>query len=128
MELEHESTDYWKEIGVWIVIYIIILTVLSIFVLPYFFPFGMIAWFLVFIFGTYMLIMWHYENTAFVCPNCNYLFTTTLAKHTFSPNKFTEKYLKCPNCDKRVWCKGVLKKPVEHLIGTTLPQNKMKKK
>ncbi|MCG8485569.1 MAG: MerR family transcriptional regulator [Clostridia bacterium] len=52
------------------------------------------------------LVLWHSKTTAYICKQCdtkfNITFLTDLVSPQVPPNK---KYLKCPNCKKRVWAR-----------------------
>ncbi len=43
------------------------------------------------------------------CKNCGYKIVPTYQEALFSMHMGTTRYLKCPNCKKRTWCKKVLK-------------------
>ena len=44
------------------------------------------------------------------CKNCHHKFTPTYKEMMRSMNVLTTTHLKCPKCNKRTWCKKVLKK------------------
>lgn len=45
----------------------------------------------------------------FICEKCNHKFQTTPTKITLAPHIWTTRYLKCPECGKKSWCKKVNK-------------------
>ncbi len=47
---------------------------------------------------------------AYKCKNCGYEIVPTYSKALWAMHRGTTRYLKCPNCKKRTWCKKVLKK------------------
>ena len=47
---------------------------------------------------------------AYKCKNCGYEIVPTYKQALNAMHKGTTRYLKCPNCNKRTWCKKVLKK------------------
>lgn len=47
---------------------------------------------------------------AYKCKNCGYEIVPTYSEALWAMHRGTTRYLKCPNCQKRTWCKKVLKK------------------
>ena len=47
---------------------------------------------------------------AYKCKNCGYKIVPTYKKALMSMHIGTTRHLKCPKCNKRTWCKKVLKK------------------
>ena len=47
---------------------------------------------------------------AYKCKNCGYEIVPTYSEALWAMHRGTTRYLKCPNCAKRTWCKKVLKK------------------
>ena len=47
---------------------------------------------------------------AYKCKNCGYEIVPTYTQALNAMHRGTTRYLKCPNCNKRTWCKKVLKK------------------
>ena len=47
---------------------------------------------------------------AYKCKNCRHEITPTYREALFAMHIGTTRYLKCPKCNKRTWCKKVLKK------------------
>ena len=47
---------------------------------------------------------------AYKCKNCGYEIVPTYAQVLNAMHRGTTRYLKCPKCNKRSWCKKVLKK------------------
>ena len=47
---------------------------------------------------------------AYKCKNCGYEIVPTYKQALNAMHMGTTRYLKCPNCNKRTWCKKVLKK------------------
>lgn len=52
---------------------------------------------------------------AYKCENCGHEFITTFSKALFAMHYGTTRYLKCPKCNKRTWCKKVLSKEKSNL-------------
>lgn len=47
---------------------------------------------------------------AYKCKNCGHEIVPTYSEALWAMHSGTTRYLKCPNCGKRTWCKKVLKK------------------
>ena len=47
---------------------------------------------------------------AYKCKNCGYEIVPTYKQALNAMHRGTTRYLKCPNCGKRTWCKKVIKK------------------
>ena len=47
---------------------------------------------------------------AYKCKNCGHEIIPTYTEALMAMHKGTTRYLKCPNCNKRTWCKKVVKK------------------
>lgn len=47
---------------------------------------------------------------AYKCKNCGHEIIPTYSEALWAMHRGTTRYLKCPNCKKRTWCKKVLKK------------------
>lgn len=47
---------------------------------------------------------------AYKCKNCGHEIVPTYSEALWAMHRGTTRYLKCPNCEKRTWCKKVLKK------------------
>lgn len=46
---------------------------------------------------------------AYQCKNCGHEIVPTYSQALWAMHRGTTRYLKCPNCNKRTWCKKVLK-------------------
>ena len=60
-------------------------------------------WLLIVVAGMALLVAWHAENFAYICPKCGAVFEISALKDFLGPNSITKKYLKCPKCKKRAW-------------------------
>ena len=47
---------------------------------------------------------------AYKCKNCGHEIVPTYSEALWAMHKGTTRYLKCPECNKRTWCKKVIKK------------------
>lgn len=50
------------------------------------------------------------DTEIYECAGCGEDFVPTLPAYFFAPHTFTRRYLKCPRCGKRCWCRGRIKK------------------
>src|SRR5674536_67710 len=64
-------------------------------------------WLLIVVAGMALLVAWHAENFAYICPKCGAVFEISGLKDFLGPNSITKKYLKCPKCKKRAWAETV---------------------
>ena len=47
---------------------------------------------------------------AYKCKNCGYEIVPTYSEALWAMHRGFTRYLKCPKCNKRTWCKKVIKK------------------
>lgn len=47
---------------------------------------------------------------AYKCKNCGYEIVPTYSEALWAMHKGTTRYLKCPKCNKKTWCKKIIKK------------------
>ena len=47
---------------------------------------------------------------AYKCKNCGYEIVPTYSEALWAMHRGTTRYLKCPNCYKKTWCKKIIKK------------------
>ena len=47
---------------------------------------------------------------AYKCKNCGYEIIPTYSEALWAMHRGTTRYLKCPKCNKRTWCKKIIKK------------------
>ena len=47
---------------------------------------------------------------SYKCKNCGFEIVPTYSQALWAMHRGTTRYLKCPNCKKRTWCKKILKK------------------
>ena len=53
-----------------------------------------------------------YKNGKYKCPNCGEKFVPSAVSYVFSAHFGTTRYLKCPKCNEKSWCKQVKKRDV----------------
>ena len=60
--------------------------------------------------GLYVAMWGDRKIGYFKCRNCNELFTPTFMQYTMGMHIVSTRYLKCPHCKTRTWCKKVMAK------------------
>ena len=64
----------------------------------------------VFCVGLYVAMWGDRKIGYFKCRNCNELFTPTFMQYTMGMHIASTRYLKCPHCKTRTWCRKVMTK------------------
>ena len=114
-ELEGKNKTIWR--AMWIIMIVSIVGLLAgLFAVAYFMPEG--VWQIVAILGicVVFLIPCFYALKlevsvgAYKCKNCSHEFVPTYTQALNAMHMGFTRYLKCPKCNKRTWCKKVLKK------------------
>jgi DNA-directed RNA polymerase subunit RPC12/RpoP len=114
-ELEKKDKTIWTTM--WVIMIVSIAALLaSIFVAAFLIPEG--PWQLVMILGATVVFLIPCFYTlklevsvgAYKCKNCGHEFVPTYKEALNAMHMGTTRYLKCPNCNQRTWCKKVLKK------------------
>ena len=60
--------------------------------------------------GLYVAMWGDRKIGYFKCKNCNELFTPTFMQYNMGMHLLSTRYLKCPHCKTRTWCKKVMTK------------------
>ena len=114
-ELEKKDKTIWTTM--WVIMIVSIAALLaSIFVAAFLIPEG--PWQLVMILGATVVFLipcfyalkLEVSVGAYKCKNCGHEFVPTYKEVLNAMHMGTTRYLKCPNCNQRTWCKKVLKK------------------
>ena len=114
-ELEKKSKTIWN--AMWAIMTVSIIGLLGGLVLvALFIPEG--PWMLVailslcvvFLIPCFYALKLEVSVGAYKCKNCGYEIVPTYKQALNAMHRGTTRYLKCPNCNKRSWCKKVLKK------------------
>lgn len=114
-ELEKKNKTIWT--SMWTIMGVSIIALISgIFIVRFFIPEGM--WQLIAIIGLCVLFLpscfyalkLEVSVGAYKCKNCGYDIVPTYKQALNAMHMGTTRYLKCPECGKRTWCKKVLKK------------------
>ena len=48
-----------------------------------------------------------YETGVYQCRNCGHIFKPTFKAYIWGSHSMTTRYLKCPKCDEKSWCKRI---------------------
>ena len=114
-ELEQKNKTIWS--SMWAIMIVSITALIAgIFISAFLIPEG--VWQLVTILGIciFFLIPCFYALKlevsvgAYKCKNCGHEIVPTYSEALWAMHRGTTRYLKCPKCNKRTWCKKVLKK------------------
>ena len=114
-ELEKKSKTIWN--AMWTIMTVSIIGLLGgLTLVAYFIPEG--PWMLVailslcvvFLIPCFYALKLEVSVGAYKCKNCGYEIVPTYKQALNAMHRGTTRYLKCPNCNKRTWCKKVLKK------------------
>ena len=89
----------WYRTTLILLVFIATLGFFSVLMLPDYWYF----WLLIVVAGMALLVAWHAENFAYICPKYGAVFEISGLKDFLGPNSITKKYLKCPKCKKRAW-------------------------
>ena len=114
-ELEKKNKTIWN--AMWTIMAVSIIGLLGgLAVIAFFMPEG--PWMLVailtlcviFLIPCFYAVKLEVSVGAYKCKNCGYEIVPTYKQAVNAMHRGTTRYLKCPNCNKRTWCKKVLKK------------------
>ena len=51
----------------------------------------------------------YFKNAEFICKKCNKQFKPTASKSILAIHTITRRYLRCPHCNQKSWCKATWK-------------------
>ena len=114
-ELEEKNKTIWS--SMWAIIIVSVTTLIAgMFVARFFIPEG--VWQLITVLGLCVLFLppcfyalkLEVSVGAYKCKNCGHEIVPTYTQALNAMHMGTTRYLKCPKCNKRTWCKKVLKK------------------
>ena len=113
-ELEKKSKTIWS--AMWTIMTVSIIALLaSLLIAAFLIPEGVwqfvtiIASCVVFLAPCLYALKLEISVGAYKCKSCGHEFVPTYREALSAMHKGTTRYLKCPNCGKRTWCKKVLK-------------------
>ena len=55
-----------------------------------------------------------HETGNYVCRNCGNTFKPTFGEYFLAPHSLTTRYLRCPKCQKKSWCKRITVKDISN--------------
>ena len=114
-EIEQKNKTIWS--AMWTIMIVSITALIaSIFIAAFVVPAG--PWQLVTILGACVLffipcfyaLKLEVSVGAYKCKNCGYEIVPTYKEALNAMHRGTTRYLKCPNCNQRTWCKKIVKK------------------
>ncbi len=114
-ELEKKNKTIWS--SMWAIMIVSITALIAgLFIAAFLIPEG--VWQLVTILGVcavflipcFYALKLEVSVGAYKCKNCGHEIVPTYKEALNAMHRGTTRYLKCPNCNKRTWCKKVLKK------------------
>ena len=114
-ELEKKNKTIWN--AMWIIMTVSILGLIGgLTIIAFFMPEG--PWMLVailslcvvFLIPCFYALKLEVSVGAYKCKNCGYEIVPTYTQALKAMHRGTTRYLQCPKCNKRTWCKKVLKK------------------
>ena len=114
-ELENKNKTIWN--AMWAIMTVSIIGLIGgLAIIAYFMPEG--PWMLVailtlcvvFLIPCFYALKLEVSVGAYKCKNCGYEIVPTYMQALNAMHRGTTRYLKCPKCNKRTWCKKVLKK------------------
>lgn len=114
-EVEQKNKIIWK--SMWIIMIVSILALfIGIMLSTFFIPEGIwqlvtiIGICVVFLIPCFYALKLEVSVGAYKCKNCGFEIVPSYSEALCAMHKGTTRYLKCPNCKKRSWCKKILKK------------------
>ena len=114
-ELEKKNKTIWS--SMWAIMIVSMTALIAcIFIAAFLIPEG--VWQLVTILGVcvaflipcFYALKLEVSVGAYKCKNCGHEIVPTYSEALWAMHRGTTRYLKCPKCNKRTWCKKVLKK------------------
>ena len=114
-ELEKKNKTIWN--AMWIIMTVSILGLIGgLAIIAFFMPEGpwmlvaIISLCVVFLIPCFYALKLEVNVGAYKCKNCGYEIVPTYKQALNAMHRGTTRYLKCPKCNKRTWCKKVIKK------------------
>jgi len=113
-ELENKNKIIW--ISMWVIMIVSMIALLAgIFLTAFFIPEGIwqiviiLSLCIVFLIPCFYALKLEVSVGAYKCKNCGHEIIPTYSEALGAMHMGTTRYLKCPNCHKRSWCKKVIK-------------------
>ena len=114
-ELERKNKTIWN--AMWVIMTVSLIGLIGgLALIAFFIPEG--PWMLVailalcalFLISCFYALKLEVSVGAYKCKNCGHEIVPTYAQALNAMHRGTTRYLKCPKCNKRTWCKKVIKK------------------
>ena len=114
-ELELKNKTVWK--SMWVIMIVSMIAMFAgILIAAFMMPEGVwqvltiLGLCIVFLIPCFYALKLEVSVGTYKCKNCGYEIVPTYSEALRAMHRGTTRYLKCPNCQKRTWCKKVLKK------------------
>ena len=114
-ELELKNKTVWK--SMWVIMIVSLIAMFAgILIAAFMMPEGVwqaltiLGLCIIFLIPCFYALKLEVSVGAYKCKNCGYEIVPTYSEALRAMHRGTTRYLKCPNCQKRTWCKKVLKK------------------
>ncbi len=114
-ELEKKNKTIWS--SMWAIMIISMTTLIAgIFIAAFLIPEGVwqlvtiLSVCVVFLIPCFYALKLEVSVGAYKCKNCGHEIVPTYSEALWAMHRGTTRYLKCPKCNKRTWCKKVIKK------------------
>ena len=114
-ELEKKNKTVWR--AMWAILSVSMIALLSgLFIVAFFIPEGVwqiiaiIGICIVFLIPCFYALKLEISVGAYKCKNCGHEILPTYSEALMAPHIGTTRYLKCPKCNRRTYCKKVFKK------------------
>ena len=114
-EIDQKNKIIWT--SMWVIMGVSLIALLvGLFLISLFVPKGVwqlvaiISLCVVFLIPCFYALKLEVSVGAYKCKNCGSEIVPTYSEALWAMHRGTTRYLKCPNCNKRTWCKKVIKK------------------
>ena len=114
-EVENKNKIIWT--SMWIIMWVSIIALLTgLFLTAFLIPEGpwqlvaILVLCVVFLIPCFYALKLEVSVGAYKCKNCGYEIVPTYKQALNAMHRGTTRYLKCPKCNKRTWCKKIIKK------------------
>ena len=113
-ELEFKNKTIWN--AMWVIMIVSMLAMfIGIFITAFLIPEGIwqlvsvICLLVLFLLPCFYALKLEISVGSYKCKNCGHKIVPTFSQALWAMHKGTTRYLKCPNCKKRTWCKKFIK-------------------
>ena len=114
-EVEQKNKIIW--ISMWVIIAVSMIALIAgILITAFLVPEGVLQLLIILSYCVVFLILCFYALKlevsvgAYKCKNCSFEIVPTYSEALWAMHRGTTRYLKCPKCNKRTWCKKVINK------------------